>query len=87
MVKKVAAAVAVKQVWDKVQESRHPKRSFLSRIGPVGILAAIGGGLFYLWKSGKLPGGSTESTYDQYGSVSGGNGTGSPEGALSGRSL
>lgn len=87
MVKKLGAAFAVKQVWDKVQESRRPKRSLLSRIGPMGILAAVGGGLFYLWKSGKLPMGGADNTYDQYGSASAGNGTRSPEGALSGRSL
>lgn len=54
MLKKVIAAVAVKEAIEKVQEMRRPKPSFWSRISPLAIVAAIGGALFYLNKSGKL---------------------------------
>lgn len=52
--KKVVAAVAVKEVIEKVQEMRRPKPSLWSRISPFAIVAALGGALFYLNKSGKL---------------------------------
>jgi hypothetical protein len=54
MLKKVIAAVAVKEAIEKVQERRRPKPSLWSRISPLAIVAAIGGALFYLNKSGKL---------------------------------
>ena len=54
LVKKVVAAVAVKEAIEKVQEMRRPKPSLWSRISPLAFLAAIGGALFYLGKSGKL---------------------------------
>jgi hypothetical protein len=53
-VKKVVAAVAVKEAIEKVQEMRRPKPSVWSRLAPFALLAAIGGALFYLNKSGKL---------------------------------
>lgn len=54
IVKKVLAAVAVKEAIEKVQEMRRPKPSLWSRISPLAFVAAIGGALFYLNKSGKL---------------------------------
>ncbi len=52
--KKVLAAVAIKEGIEKVQEMRRPKPSLWSRISPVAFVAALGGALFYLNKSGKL---------------------------------
>lgn len=54
LLKKVIAAVAVKEVIEKVQEKRRPKPSPWSRISPLAVVAAIGGALFYLNKNGKL---------------------------------
>ncbi|HEX2293919.1 MAG TPA: hypothetical protein VHN37_01270 [Actinomycetota bacterium] len=52
--KKVLAAVAVKEAIEKVQEMRRPKPSLWSRLSPLAFVAAIGGALFYLNKTGKL---------------------------------
>ncbi|HEX2058382.1 MAG TPA: hypothetical protein VHI71_08435 [Actinomycetota bacterium] len=54
LVKKVVAAVAIKEAIEKVQEMRRPKRSLWSRVSPLAFVAAAGGALFYLAKSGKL---------------------------------
>lgn len=54
LVKKVIAAVAVKEAIEKVQEMRRPKPSLWSRVSPFALVAALGGALFYLNKSGKL---------------------------------
>ncbi|HEV2756414.1 MAG TPA: hypothetical protein VG318_11640 [Actinomycetota bacterium] len=52
--KKVLAAVAIKEGIEKVQEMRRPKPSLWSRVSPIALVAALGGALFYLNKSGKL---------------------------------
>ncbi len=52
--KKVIAAVAIKEGIEKVQEMRRPKPSLWSRVSPIALVAALGGALFYLNKSGKL---------------------------------
>lgn len=54
MLKKVIAAVAIKEGIEKVQEMRRPKPSLWSRISPLALVVAIGGVIFYLNKSGKL---------------------------------
>ena len=54
LLKKVIAAVAVKEAIEKVQERRRPKPSLWSRISPLAFVAAIGGALYYLNKTGKL---------------------------------
>lgn len=54
MLKKAIAAVAIKEGIEKVQEMRKPKPSLWSRISPLVLVAAVGGALFYLNKSGKL---------------------------------
>jgi hypothetical protein len=56
LLKKVAAALAVKEVIDRVQEARRPKRSKLSRAVPYSIPVALAAGVFYLYKSGRLDG-------------------------------
>ncbi|MFN2586492.1 MAG: hypothetical protein ABR613_00030 [Actinomycetota bacterium] len=52
--KKVIAAAAIKEGIEKVQEMRRPKPSLWSRISPLALVAALGGALFYLNKSGRL---------------------------------
>lgn len=54
LLKKVLAALAIKEGFEKVQEMRNPKPSMASRFGGVLKFGAIGGGLFYLYKSGRL---------------------------------
>ncbi|MDQ3981524.1 MAG: hypothetical protein M3271_02445 [Actinomycetota bacterium] len=54
LLKKVLAAVAIKEGIEKIQEMRRPKPSLWSRISPVAIVATLGGALFYLKKKGKL---------------------------------
>ena len=69
IVKKAAAAVAVKQVIDRIQEARAPRRSFVRRHSGKLILVALGGAGFYLYKSGKvdqLMGGGSTGYQDSY---------------------
>lgn len=79
LIKKVIAAVAVKEAIEKVQEMRRPKPSVWSRISPLAIVAAIGGALFYLNKSGKLSP-MVGGMKDKAGSGSASNGSGSWDG-------
>jgi hypothetical protein len=52
--KKVLAAVAVKNVIDRVQEARAPRQGFIRRnLGKLVLGALVGGGL-YAYKSGKI---------------------------------
>ena len=54
MLKKAIAALAIKEGIEKVQEMRRPKPSLLSRLSPMVWIAALGGALFYLNKTGRL---------------------------------
>jgi hypothetical protein len=54
VVKRALAALAIKEVIDRIQEARKPKRSLFGRVTSPIVLAAIAGGVFYLYKSGKL---------------------------------
>lgn len=81
-VKKVIAAVAVKEAIEKVQEMRRPKPSLWSRISPLAVVAAVGGALFYLNKSGKLSP-VVEGVKDKVGSGGGSNGSSTWEGGSS----
>jgi len=56
LLKKVAGALAVKEIVDRVQEARRPKRSKLSRAVPFSLPVALAAGAFYLYKSGRLDG-------------------------------
>ena len=76
MLKKIVAAVAVKEAIEKVQEMRRPKPSLWSRLSPFAIIALIGGALFYLNKSGKL-----SPVLDQVKGKAGSNGASGPNGA------
>ena len=54
LVKKAVAALAITKGIGKIQDMRKPKRSFGSRVSPLLALAALGAGVFYLNKTGKL---------------------------------
>jgi hypothetical protein len=54
IVKRVLGALAIKEVIDRVQEARRPKKRLIGRLGSPLMLAALGGGIFYLYKNGKL---------------------------------
>lgn len=53
-VKRILGAIAVKEVIDRIQEARKPKRGLFSRAGSLLVPAAIAGGVYYLYKNGKL---------------------------------
>lgn len=82
LLKKVIAAVAVKEAIEKVQEMRRPKPSLWSRISPLAFVAVIGGALFYLNKSGKLSP-VVDQVKGKVGSSSNGNGASSWNGGSS----
>jgi len=76
IVKKVAAAIAIKEGVEKLQEMRKPKKpSFLQRLTPFALIAAIAGLGFFVYKN-KISGDATAS-YDvdppRTASASGGN--------------
>jgi hypothetical protein len=54
MLKKILAALAIKEGIEKIQEMRRPKRSFVSRMIHPLVLLGLGGGAFYLYKNGHL---------------------------------
>lgn len=54
LVKKAAAALAIKELIDRVQEARRPKRSFAARNKGKAMWAAVLGGGAYLYKTGRL---------------------------------
>jgi hypothetical protein len=76
LLKKLVAAVAIKEGIEKIQEMRRPKPSLWSRIPPLAIVAALGGALFYLNKNGKL-GPVVNQVKDKVGGGSNGGGSGS----------
>lgn len=52
IVKKIAAAVAIKEGIEKVQEMRKPKKpSFLARLMPFAVVAAVVGLGLFTYKS------------------------------------
>lgn len=54
--KKALAAVALKQVYDRVQETRQPQKpSFLARLFKLTLLGGVIGGAAYAYKNGMLP--------------------------------
>lgn len=54
ILKKVLAAVAIKEGVEKVVEMRKPKRSAWSRVTPLLVIVGLGGALAFLAKTGKL---------------------------------
>lgn len=56
LVKKAATALALKEVFDRVQEARRPKQSFVARNKGKALWGALLAGGTYLYKNGKLDG-------------------------------
>lgn len=56
IVKKAAAALALKEVFDRVQEARRPKQSFAARNKGKALWGGVLAGAAYLYKNGKLDG-------------------------------
>ena len=54
LVKKAGAALAVKEVVDRVVESRRPKRSKLAQLGPKFLVVGLIGITAYVVKSGRV---------------------------------
>ncbi|MDP9224026.1 MAG: hypothetical protein M3P18_09240 [Actinomycetota bacterium] len=55
LLKKIALAIVLKKGFDKVQEMRRPaKPSAFGRVAKLGVMSATGGGLFYLFSTGKM---------------------------------
>ena len=54
MMKRVLGAIAVKEVIDRVQEARKPKKGLFGRLGSLLVPAAVVGVGYYLYKNGKL---------------------------------
>ena len=70
VVKKLLAGFAATKAFEKVQEMRRPRQSFLRRHFGKILLAGVAGGAAYLYKNGKLDaltgGGGDSSHRDQY---------------------
>lgn len=74
LVKKAAAALAIKEIVDRVQEARRPKQNLVARNKGKALWAALLGGAAYLYKNGKLDsllgrakgltGGSAQGSYE-----------------------
>jgi hypothetical protein len=54
MIKRVGAALALKELYETFQERRQPRRSFAERNAGKLTLLAISGGALFLYKTGKL---------------------------------
>ena len=54
VVKKVLAALAIKEGIERIQEMRRPRRSFISRISRPLVFLGLAGGVVYLQQTGKL---------------------------------
>jgi hypothetical protein len=71
VVKKLLAGFAATKAFEKVQEIRRPRQSFLRRhLGKILFVGLAGGAATYLYKNGKLDsltGGGNDAGYrDQY---------------------
>lgn len=52
IIKKAAAAIAIKEGIEKIQEMRQPKKpSIMQRLMPFGIVAALAGLGFFVYKN------------------------------------
>ena len=54
LLKKVLAAIAIKEGIEKVQEWRNPKPSRGARLAKFTLLAGTGAGLLYAYKTGRI---------------------------------
>lgn len=54
-VKKLLAAVAIKEGIERFQELRNPKKpSLIARLGKLALIAGVGGGLYHAYKTGRI---------------------------------
>jgi len=66
-VKKILGAVALKQVYDRVQEAQKPQKpSLLARLFKLTLIGGAVGGAVYAYKNGLLPFGNKEQTEYSY---------------------
>jgi hypothetical protein len=71
IVKKALAAVAAKEIYERVQEARAPKKpSLLGRLFKVTIAGALLGGAYYAYKNGMFSKGSHGPDEGYDGSIS-----------------
>ena len=54
LLKKVLAALAIKEGFEKIQEMRNPRPSLMARITRPLMMLGAGGGAYWLYKTGKL---------------------------------
>lgn len=67
LLKKALAAIALKEVYERVQEARQPpKPSFLARLFKLTLIGGILGGAVYAYRSGLLPVGTGKGKHDSY---------------------
>ena len=70
IVKKALAAVALKEVYERVQEARKPQKpSLLARLFKLTVIGGAAYGLFHVYKTGQLQGlvdKARGSSYDAY---------------------
>ncbi|HEV3473226.1 MAG TPA: hypothetical protein VG408_08500 [Actinomycetota bacterium] len=53
IVKKALAAVAAKEIYERIQESRRPQKpSALARLAKVGLIAGVAAGAYYGYRAG-----------------------------------
>ena len=56
IIKKAATALALKELFDRVQEARRPNQSFVARNKGKALWGTLLAGAAYLYKNGKLNG-------------------------------
>ena len=66
IVKKALAAVAAKEIYERIQESRRPRPSRLAKVAKFGLLAGLAAGAYYGYRSGLFNGllGRDEDRYE-----------------------
>lgn len=65
--KKALAAVALKQVYDRVQEARQPQKpSFFARLFKLSLIGGALGAVAYAYKNGMLPFGGSKDNHNDY---------------------
>lgn len=57
ILKKVLVAVAAKEIYERIQEAREPKRpSLVGRLVKLGLVAGLAAGVYYAYRNGLLGG-------------------------------
>ncbi len=86
LLKKALAGFAATKAYEKVQEARRPRQSFLRRhLGKIALIGVAGGATAYLYRSGRLDaltgGGRDEGYGNEYAPGPGTEPISTPEGA------